>query len=94
MAKFTVGQRVEIAFNPPTPDPRVPDQVNGKARGRGDYQTKPNLGEVLEARESADGCSYLVAVELVQPFERNGKKQVAKSVRQRVIPEAKLRAVS
>jgi hypothetical protein len=93
MAKFSVGQRVEIAFNPPTPDPRVPDQVNGKAPGRGQYQTKPNFGEILEARETAEGCSYLVAVELLQPFERNGKKRVAKSVRQNVISEAKLRAV-
>jgi hypothetical protein len=86
MSKFAVGQRVEIAFNPLTPDPRVPDQVNGKAAGRGEYQTAPNFGEVL-----ADmGGNYLVAVELVQMA---GKRKV-KSVRQRVIPEAKLRAVS
>jgi hypothetical protein len=87
MAKFAVGQRVEIAFNPPTPDPRVPDQMNGRARGRGEYQTEPNFGEVLG--EMA-GDSYLVAVELVAMA---GKRKV-KSVRQRVIPEAKLRAVS
>jgi hypothetical protein len=86
MAKFAVGQRVEIAFNPPTPDPRVPDQMNGRARGRGEYQTEPNFGEVLG--EMVGG--YLVAVELVQMA---GKRKV-KSVRQRVIPEAKLRAVS
>lgn len=92
MAKFAVGQRVEIAFNPQTPDPRVPNQINGKAAGRGDYQTKPNFGEVIESRENADGCSYLVAVELVQPCVRNGKKLNVKSVRQRVISESKLKA--
>jgi hypothetical protein len=86
MAKFAVGQRVEIAFNPPTPDPRVPDQVNGRAAGRGEYKTTPDFGEVLG--EMAGG--YLVAVELVQMA---GKRKV-KSVRQRVIPEAKLRTVS
>lgn len=90
MAKFAVGQRVEIAFNPPTPDPRVPDQMNGKAAGRGEYQTVADCGEILETREAADGCAYLVAVELVAMA---GKRKV-KSVRQRVIPEAKLRAVS
>jgi hypothetical protein len=90
MAKFQVGQRVEIAFNPPIPDPRVPNQMNGKAPGRGEYKTTPDFGEILEAQERADGFSYLVAVELVQMA---GKRKV-KSVRQRVIPEAKLRAVS
>jgi hypothetical protein len=100
MSKFAVGQRVEIAFNPQTPDPRVPEQsapwTDQKGRrqpaspGRGDYQTEPNFGEILEARDAADGCSYLVAVDLVQMA---GKRKI-KSVRQRVIPEAKLRAVS
>jgi hypothetical protein len=89
MAKFSVGQRVEIAFNPPTPDPRVPDQVNGKFPGRGQYQTSPDFGEILEAHELPDGCAYLVAVDLIAV---HGKRKV-KSVRQRVIPEAKLRAV-
>jgi hypothetical protein len=99
MAKFSVGQRVEIAFNPPTPDPRVPAQcapwVDQKGRqqppapGRGQYQTKPDFGEILEAHESDSGCSYLVAVDLVAV---HGKRKV-KSVRQRVIPEAKLRAI-
>jgi hypothetical protein len=83
---FTVGQRVEIAFNPPTPDPRVPDQLSGKAAGRGEYKTTPDFGEILA--ELPGG--YLVAVELVQMA---GKRKV-RSVRQRVIPEAKLRAVS
>jgi ribosomal protein L21E len=86
MAKFSVGQRVEIAFNPPTPDPRVPNQVNGKFPGRGEYKTSPDFGEILA--DMGDG--YLVAVELVAV---HGKRKV-KSVRQRVIPEAKLRAVS
>lgn len=102
--KFAVGQRVEVLYNPPTPDPSVPGQVGpwtdnkGKRRkaapGEGLYKTKPDPGEILEARESDNGHTYLVAVELSQPYERNGKKHVAKSVRQRVIPEAKLRAVS
>lgn len=97
MPKFSVGQRVELAFNPPTPDPRVPGQIGawtdskGRRReaapGRGEYQTKPDFGEIIgEVGES----SYLVAVELVAMA---GKRKV-KSVRQRVIPEAKLRAVS
>lgn len=103
MAKFSVGQRVEIAFNPQTPDPRVPQQsapwVDYKGRpqpacpGTADYQTKPDRGEILEAIEGEDGCSYMVEVELVQPYERNGRKQVARSFRKRVVPEAKLRAV-
>jgi hypothetical protein len=106
MAKFSVGQRVEIAFNPPTPDPRVPGQcapwIDQKGRrhdaepgiASGGYQTKPEQGEVLEVRECDGGaCMYLVDVELVRPYERNGKTQYARSVRQRVIPEAKLRAV-
>jgi hypothetical protein len=95
MAKFSVGQRVEISFNPPTPDPRVPGQSGpwidhkGKtqpaAPGRGEYKTSPDFGEILA---DMDG-SYLVAVELTAMA---GKRKV-KSVRQRVIPEAKLRAV-
>jgi hypothetical protein len=92
--RFQVGQRVEVLYNPPTPDPRVPDQANGRFRGRGEYKTKPDMGEVLEARETTEGPLYLVAVELSQPYERGGKRGVAKSVRQRVIPEAKLRAAS
>jgi len=104
VAKLSVGQRVEIAFNPQTPDPRVPQQcapwIDHKGRQReaapgiGVYQTKPEQGEVLEVLESADGCSYLVAVELSRPYERSGKTLYANSVRQRVIPEAKLRALT
>lgn len=104
MPKFSVGQRVEIAFNPPTPDPRVPQQsqpwtdqkgrLRAAAPGTAQYQTEPEHGEVLEARDSDMGCCYLVAVDLSRTFERNGRTQVARSVRQRVIPEAKLRAVS
>lgn len=94
MAKFAVGQRVDVLYNPPAPDPRVPDQVNGRARGRGEYKAKPDPGEILEARDTPQGVMYLVAVELSQPYERNGKKGVAKSIRQRVIPESKLRELA
>lgn len=94
MAKFAIGQRVEIAFNPQTPDPRVPDQINGRYAGRGDYQTKANQGEILEVRDTEGGAFYLVAVELeahhVQP---TGKTIVVKSQANRVIPEAKLTAI-
>jgi hypothetical protein len=106
MAKFSVGQRVEIGFNPPAIDPRVPGQcgpwVDYKGRQQpaapgiasGGYQTKPEYGEVLEAREREGGdCTYLVDVELVREYERNGKMQKVRSVRQRVIPEAKLGAI-
>ena len=104
MAKLSVGQRVEIAFKPQTPDPRVPAQcgpwIDSKGRQReaapgiGVYQTKPDHGEILEVIENEDGCSYLVAVELSRPYERRGKTLYANSVRQRVIPEAKLRALT
>jgi hypothetical protein len=59
--------------------------MNGKAPGRGQYQTEPNCGEILAVMDG----TYLVAVDLVQMA---GKRKV-KSVRQRVIPEAKLRAL-
>ena len=96
---------MEIAFNPPKPDPRVPGQcapwIDSKGRrhdaepGIGVYQTKPETGEILEAREREGGeCMYLVDVELVREYERNGKMQKVRSIRQRVIPEAKLRAAA
>jgi len=104
MAKLAVGQRVEIAFNPQTPDPRVPQQcgpwIDHKGRQReaapgiGRYRTTAEHGEILEVIESEEGCSYLVAVELSRPYERSGKTRYANSVRQRVIPEAKLRALT
>lgn len=94
MSKFAPGQRVEIAFNPPTPDLRVPNQVNGTAPGRGEFQAKPDFGEVLEVHERENGVDYMVAVELSAYSERFGRKVETKSVRRRVIPEAKLRAVS
>jgi len=105
MAKFTVGQSVEIAFNPQTPDPRVPQQSqpwrDQKGRlqpacpGTANYPTKPENGEILEVRETEGGGTfYLVTVLLRQEGERFGRKIVTESVRQRVIPEEKLRAVS
>jgi hypothetical protein len=46
-------------------------------------------------RERHDGAPlYLVAVFLRREYERFGRKQVAESVRQRVVPEEKLRAVN
>mgnify|MGYP001222834600 CR=1 FL=1 len=80
-----------VAHNPPTPDPRVPDQVNGRAPGRGQFKTKPDRGEILAVMEQGN---YLVLVELEQRFERDGKKRKVVSHRKRVIPEAKLQAVS
>lgn len=91
MSKFSVGQSVLVAYNPPTPDPRVPDQMNGRALGRGEFKTKPDKGEILAVMEQGN---YLVLVELVQKFERMGKKGEIVSHRKRVIPEAKLQAVS
>lgn len=96
MAKFAVGQSVLIAFNPPAPDLRVPDQVNGKAPGRGDYQTQAERGIVLEVADAPAGVRYLVEVELVResdPDPFTGKTRVVTSRRKRVIPEAKLTAV-
>ena len=81
-----------VVNNPPTPDPRVPDQVNGRALGRGEYKHKPDNGEVLAVLEQDQ---YMVLVELEQEYEKpNGKKGKVISHRKRVIPEAKLRAVS
>jgi len=105
MAKFKVGQSVKIAFNPPTPDPRVPQQsapwVDYKGRRwpacPGDVigQTEPESGQILEVRENEGSSTfYLVAVFLRQESEQYGRKIVTESVRKRVIPEAKLRAVS
>jgi len=94
MAKFSVGQSVEIAFNPPTPDPRVPDQVNGRFPGRGEYQTKPEKGEVLEVHELEEATQYLVLVNIERIETRTGKPYVVVSKRKRLLSEAKLRAVS
>lgn len=94
MAKFAMGQRVQIAFNPPTPDPRVPDQVNGRYPGRGDYQTKPDTGEIVEVRETETGVFYMVDVELVaEHAQPTGRVVAVKSIAKRVIPEAKLTAI-
>lgn len=93
MAKFSVGQRVEIAFNPPRPDLSVPNQANGVAPGRGDYQTRPERGTVVEAIEAENGARYVVDVELVVEHTRNGKPYEVRSVRKRVIQEQKLTAV-
>jgi hypothetical protein len=90
VASLAVGQSVEIAFNAPRPDLRVPDQANGRYPGRGEYQTRPDRGVILGALE---GGAYLVEVELSREFERNGRKQVAKSYRKRIVPESKLTAV-
>lgn len=92
MARFTAGQRVKVAFNPPAPDIRVPNQVNGSAPGRGEYQTAPEFGTVVEALLSETGARYLVDVELAITHERNGKPHVIRSVRKRVIAEEKLKA--
>jgi hypothetical protein len=91
VAKFAAGDKVLVGFNPPAPDLRVPNQVNGVAPGRGVYQTEPDPGIILAALE--DG-SYLVEVELRRDFERNGRKQVAVSHRKRVVAERKLEAVA
>ena len=96
MAKFAVGQAVEIAFNPPRPDLRVPDQANGKYPGRGDYQTRPNRGVVLEVHETAQGMVYLVEVELTlesEPHPVTGAVRSVTSFRKRHIMESKLSAL-
>lgn len=91
VAKFAVGQSVEVGFNPPTPDLRVPLQANGKFPGKGTYQTKPNAGRVL-AMHDEEG-SYLVEVELKSVAQRNGREVVSTSYRKRVVHESKLKAV-
>lgn len=94
MAKFAAGQRVEVAFNPPRPDLRVPDQANGKASGRGEYQTAPDKGVVVEVRETSTGVFYLVEVELhARHRSATGADRVVTSYRKRVVPESKLTAV-
>lgn len=93
VAKLAVGQRVSVAFNGPTPDLRVPNQANGKAPGTGHFQTSPDMGEVLEVRETDGGTFYLVLVELVAYHDIGGKKRAVKSLRKRVIHESKLTAV-
>jgi hypothetical protein len=80
---------VRVGFNPPRPDLRVPDQVNGVAPGRGDYQTEATPGTVLAVLN--DG--YLVEVELSVTHDRGGRPNVVKSLRKRVIKEEKLEAV-
>lgn len=93
VAKLDVGQSVEIAYNPPTPDSRVPLQANGQFRGRGDYQTAPDKGVVLEVRDTDGGPFYLVEVELTVTHDVGGRKRVVKSHRKRVVHESKLTAV-
>ena len=93
MAKFAAGTRVEIAFNPVRPDLRVPDQANGLLPGRGEYQTKPDHGVILEVRETAADVFYLVEVELsVHSTSASGAKRVNTTFRKRVIHESKLKA--
>ena len=95
MAKFAAGQRVEVAFNPVRPDLRVPDQANGKAPGRGEYQTAPDKGEILEVRETGSDVFYLVEVELhARHRSATGADRLVKSLRKRVIHESKLKAVA
>lgn len=93
VAKLAVGQRVSVAFNGPTPDLRVPNQANGNAPGKGNFQTSPDQGEVLEVREAEGGTFYLVQVELVMHHDIGGRKKAVKSLRRRVIHESKLTAV-
>lgn len=103
MARFAVGQSVAIAFNPQTPDPRVPQQsqawTDTKGRrhppspGEGVYDTKPVKGIVLEVHEREGAVDYLLEVELEREYERNGRKLMNRSYRKRVVPEAKLMAV-
>lgn len=92
-AKFKAGQPVLIGFNPPRPDVRVPEQVNGTNPGRGDYQTRPDKGVVLEVREADETVSYLVEVELYTVSQRNGREVKTVSHRKRIVPEHKLTAV-
>lgn len=88
---FEVGQRVEIKFNPQTPDPRVPDQVNGKAPGKGNYQTEPDFGKIIEVRLTESGTFYDVLVDLVRYDLRDPKNPIpVLSKRRRIIPEEKL----
>lgn len=93
MAKLKVGQAVQIAFNAPRPDLRVPNQANGASPGRGDYQTEPETGVVLEVGETDSGPIYLVEVELRSKYERNGVMRERVSFRKRHIPESKLTPV-
>lgn len=93
MAKFVVGQSVAVAYNPATPDPRVPNQVNGKAPGSGNFQTAPDPGVVLEVRETEGGTFYLVEVELSVTHDMGGRKRVVRSHRKRVVHESKLMVV-
>lgn len=89
VAKFAVGERVRVGFNPPRPDLRVPEQVNGTMPGRGIYQTAPDPGVILAVMD--DGA-YLVEVELRCKSVRNGREIEAVSHRKRVVPERKLEA--
>ncbi len=89
VAKFNAGDRVRVGFNPPAPDLRVPNQVNGVAPGRGKFQTEPLSGVVLAA---VDDNSYLVEVELKSVGVRNGREIVNVSNRKRVVPAEKLEA--
>lgn len=94
VAKFAAGQRVEVAFNPPRPDLRVPNQANGSQPGRGEYQTAPDKGVIVEVRETAADVFYLVEVELhARHRSGTGADRIVTSYRKRVIHESKLTAV-
>jgi hypothetical protein len=86
VAKYSAGQAVMVAFNGRAPDLRVPDQVNGRYPGKGEYQTEANEGVILEIRENGNGVFYLVDVHLTI---RHGSRLV-ESWRKRVISEDKL----
>lgn len=60
MGKFTLGQKVALAFNAAKADEKVPNQANGRWPGSGNYQTKPHTGVVEGVTETADGFVYLV----------------------------------
>lgn len=101
MAKFAVGQAVEVAFNPqPVRDPLVREQsepwTDSKGRrqeaapGRGEYQTKPDRGKIIGVLSDT---TYMVLVDLVRIENRNGDPYPVTSKRKRIIDEAKLIAV-
>lgn len=92
VAKFQAGQQVLVGFNPPRPDLRVPEQANGANPGRGEYQTRPDKGIVLEVQESEAAINYLVEVELYNVSQRNGREVKITSHRKRIVPEHKLTA--
>lgn len=87
MADFQLGEKVRVGFNPPHPDLRVPNQVNGMAPGRGEYQTEALSGVILAAL--ADD-KYMVEVELKSVGVRNGREIVNVSHRKRIVSAEKL----